>query len=81
MQHRSEETITQIMAAAIHLFSNSGYEAASVADICARAEISKGAFYHHFPSKQTLFLAIVEQWCRQFIDQAAEPPVVRPGRS
>jgi AcrR family transcriptional regulator len=62
MQQRSEETITQIMAAAIHLFSHSGYEAASVADICAQAEVSKGAFYHHFPTKQSLFLAIVDQW-------------------
>jgi AcrR family transcriptional regulator len=64
MQHRSEDTISQIMAAAIHLFSHSGYEAASVADICAQAEVSKGAFYHHFPSKQALFLAIVDQWLK-----------------
>jgi len=62
MQQRSEETITQIMAAAIHLFSHSGYEAASVADICAKADVSKGSFYYHFPSKQALFLAIVDQW-------------------
>ncbi|MCJ7519017.1 MAG: TetR/AcrR family transcriptional regulator [Anaerolineaceae bacterium] len=62
MQQRSEETISQIMAAAIQLFSHSGYEAASVADICAKAGVSKGAFYHHFPSKQVLFLAIVDQW-------------------
>jgi AcrR family transcriptional regulator len=62
MQQRSETTITQIMAAAIPLFSHSGYEAASVADICAKADVSKGAFYHHFPSKQALFLAIVDQW-------------------
>jgi AcrR family transcriptional regulator len=64
MQQRSEDTISQIMAAAIHLFSHSGYEAASVADICAKADISKGAFYHHFPSKQALFLAIVDQWLK-----------------
>jgi len=50
------------MAAAIHLFSHSGYEAASVADICAKADVSKGSFYYHFPSKQALFLAIVDQW-------------------
>jgi AcrR family transcriptional regulator len=62
MQQRSQGTINQIMAAAIQLFSHSGYEAASVADICARAGVSKGAFYHHFPSKQALFLAILDQW-------------------
>ena len=62
MQQRSEETISQIMTAAIQQFSHSGYEAASVAEICAKAGVSKGAFYHHFPSKQELFLAIVDQW-------------------
>lgn len=64
MQTRSEETINQIMAAATNLFSLSGYDAASVADICASAKVSKGAFYHHFPSKQALFLAIVDQWLK-----------------
>jgi len=64
MQRRSEDTISQIMAAAIHLFSHSGFEAASVADICTQAQVSKGAFYHHFPSKQALFLAIVDQWLK-----------------
>lgn len=62
MQTRSEETIQNIMAAATRLFSQSGYDAASVAEICAEAHISKGAFYHHFPSKQALFLSIVDQW-------------------
>jgi AcrR family transcriptional regulator len=64
MQKRSEETISQIMAAAIQLFSHSGYDSASVSEICTKAGVSKGAFYHHFPSKQDLFLAIVDQWLK-----------------
>jgi len=62
MQERSDKTISKIMNAAIKLFSHSGYDAASVADICKEAGVSKGAFYHHFPSKQSLFLEIVNQW-------------------
>jgi AcrR family transcriptional regulator len=62
MQTRSELTQKQIKAAAIELFSHSGYDAASVADICEKAGVSKGAFYHHFPSKQSLFLEIMQDW-------------------
>jgi AcrR family transcriptional regulator len=71
MQQRSEETRTRIMESAIKLFSNSGYNKASVDDICAEAGISKGAFYHHFKSKQGLFLALLDGWL-QTIDNAIE---------
>lgn len=71
MQQRSEETRTRITEAAIKLFSNRGYNKASVDDICAEAGISKGAFYHHFESKQTLFLSLLDGWL-QTIDSAIE---------
>ncbi len=62
MQIRSEETRIHILEAASRLFSESGYAAAGVAEICTAAGISKGAFYYHFPSKQALFLALLETW-------------------
>ena len=64
MQKRSEETRRGIMDAAVQLFSRTGYEAAAVNDICETAGVSKGAFYHHFPTKQQLFLAIVDDWLK-----------------
>ena len=71
MQQRSEETRARIMEAAIKLFSTHGYNKASVDDICAEAGISKGAFYHHFKSKQALFLSLLDGWL-QFVDNAIE---------
>jgi len=62
MQERSQETRTQITAAASRLFSQSGYDATGVAEICAQAGISKGAFYHHFPSKHAVFMSLLEEW-------------------
>jgi AcrR family transcriptional regulator len=62
MQQRSEETQAQIIKSAIKLFSTNGYTAASVDMICKDAGISKGAFYHHFESKQALFLALLDSW-------------------
>jgi AcrR family transcriptional regulator len=64
MQARSEKTHKEIMKSAVAEFSRSGYDAASVADICREAGVSKGAFYHHFPSKQKLFLAIMQDWLK-----------------
>jgi len=71
MQQRSEETRARIMEAAIKLFSTRGYNKASVDNICEEAGISKGAFYHHFKSKQELFLALLDGWL-QFVDNAIE---------
>ena len=62
MQQRSEETRARLLEAAVRLFSRQGYDATSVAEICAAAGVSKGAFYHHFESKQALFLALLEEW-------------------
>ena len=62
MQQRSEETRTRLLEAAVRLFAQQGYDASGVAEICAAAGVSKGAFYHHFESKQALFLALLEEW-------------------
>ena len=71
MQQRSEETRTKILDSATKLFSTRGFNAASVDDICKGAGISKGAFYHHFKSKQALVLALLDGWL-QVIDDAIE---------
>ncbi len=69
MQQRSEETRTRILTAAESLFALNGYDATGVADICSEANVSKGAFYHHFPSKQAIFQALLEQWLSQLDTQ------------
>ena len=61
-QPRGDETRARILAAAVECFTRGGYDATGVAEICERAGVSKGAFYHHFPTKQAAFLALMEQW-------------------
>lgn len=59
------------MNSAVKLFSTQGFKSASVDDICKEAGVSKGAFYHHFESKQALFLALLDGWLHN-IDSAIE---------
>ncbi len=62
MQERSAETRADILASAEKLFSQQGYEGTGVAEICSQAGVSKGAFYHHFPSKHAVFMTLLEDW-------------------
>lgn len=68
---RSAETRRRLMEAAVECFSLTGFDAASVDDVCAKAGVSKGAFYYHFESKQELFLALLRDWLAT-LDQAME---------
>lgn len=77
MQQRSEETQARILEAAVKQFSVSGYNKASVDSICDQAGVSKGAFYHHFKTKQDVFLALLDGWLQTF-DQAIEASKDRP---
>lgn len=61
-QQRAEETRARILRAATECFAQYGYDAVGVAEICRRAGVTKGGFYHHFPSKQALFLELVNRW-------------------
>ncbi|MBN1372092.1 MAG: TetR/AcrR family transcriptional regulator [Anaerolineaceae bacterium] len=69
MQARSEETRARLLSVAENLFAEQGFDATGVADICAAAGVSKGAFYHHFPTKQALFHALMEGWLAQLDQQ------------
>jgi AcrR family transcriptional regulator len=71
MQNRSIETRARIIESAMDLFAQKGFEVTSVADICEAAGVSKGAFYHHFPSKQAIFQQGMEEWVESIDRQLA----------
>ena len=48
------------MAAAIACFSEKGYHKTSMRDICRQAELSAGAVYHYFRSKDEIIEAVAE---------------------
>jgi AcrR family transcriptional regulator len=61
-QQRGGETRSNILLAAIECFAQHGYEATGVSEICQRAGVTKGAFYHHFHSKQAVFMELFNRW-------------------
>lgn len=56
-----KKTRTEWIETALKLFAKKGYHSTSIQDIVEAWGISKGAFYHHFSSKEDLMLAIVKQ--------------------
>jgi AcrR family transcriptional regulator len=60
-QARSEATRRKIVDSAVDLINEIGYPAAGLGDIIERAELTKGALYYHFDSKEALATAIIEE--------------------
>jgi TetR/AcrR family transcriptional repressor of nem operon len=52
----------KILAAALSVIRTKGYAATSVDDLCAAAGVTKGAFFHHFKSKDDLAVAAADYW-------------------
>lgn len=55
------ETRERILSAAADVFAAKGFRGSSVDDIVARSDTSKGSFYNFFPSKEAIFLALIER--------------------
>jgi TetR/AcrR family transcriptional regulator, transcriptional repressor for nem operon len=56
------EARLRILTAATDLIRRRGFAGTSVDDLCAAAGVTKGAFFHHFASKEALGVAVVEHW-------------------
>jgi TetR/AcrR family transcriptional regulator, transcriptional repressor for nem operon len=52
----------KLLDAAVHVVRQKGYAATSVDDLCKAAGVTKGAFFHHFESKQDLAVAAAQYW-------------------
>lgn len=52
----------KLLQAAFGVIRAKGYSATSVDDLCAAAGVTKGAFFHHFASKEALAVAAADHW-------------------
>lgn len=64
-------TRDRILQAALRVFAEKGYHRAAVDDIVRVSGTSKGAVYHHFPNKEALFLALVDEFAARLAERIA----------
>ena len=73
-----QNTRERILDAALNIFANKGYYNTRLDEIVAESDTSKGAIYFHFPNKERLFLALVDQFAdlleRQVIEAIGQEP-------
>ncbi|MCZ8185736.1 MAG: TetR/AcrR family transcriptional regulator [Beijerinckiaceae bacterium] len=59
---RSVNAREKLLDAAVRLVRAKGFAATTVEDLCGAAGVTKGAFFHHFPSKEALGVAAAGHW-------------------
>ncbi|MEC7264646.1 MAG: TetR/AcrR family transcriptional regulator [Bacteroidota bacterium] len=57
---KSRETMHRLCGKGLEIFNEKGYYNTSLDDILTQLSLSKGAFYHHFKSKEDYFISIVQ---------------------
>ncbi|MEV6947636.1 ScbR family autoregulator-binding transcription factor [Streptomyces sp. NPDC051172] len=60
-QDRSARTKQLVLAAASELFASQGFRHTSIQAVADRVEMTKGAVYFHYPTKEALAVAVVEE--------------------
>ncbi|MCU7845584.1 MAG: TetR/AcrR family transcriptional regulator [Candidatus Thiodiazotropha sp. (ex Monitilora ramsayi)] len=80
----SPDTKDRILSTARELFHSRSYADVGIKEICTLARVQKGSFYHFFPSKQDLAMAVIDDmsddWAHGFVAEAfdeALPPTER----
>ena len=71
---RSATTTKSLRQAARRLFGRRGFESVSVDDIAAAAGVTRGAFYHHYDSKEELFEVVFVEIQTMLLDHVRDDP-------
>jgi TetR/AcrR family transcriptional regulator, acrAB operon repressor len=72
---KSERSRRMLLDSALHLFSRQGYRATTVRDIAEDAGVSTGNLYHHFPDKEAIFRALLDEY--REITMSSRFPIMR----
>lgn len=70
-KEEAEKTRARILASALELFAERGYERTTFTDVAAKLKLTKGAVYWHFASKEALLMALVDEMFTRFGQEIA----------
>ena len=70
---QAQQTYEHILQTAEQLLATSSYEELSISEICEKAGVSKGGFYHHFPSKDQLIAILIGRQMQEHVYTYLEP--------
>jgi AcrR family transcriptional regulator len=70
-EERAAATRERLLDAARELFAERGYAAVGTEEVVRRAEVTRGALYHHFRDKRDLFQAVHEQMEGELVEALA----------
>ena len=79
-------TREKIMDVALHMFSERGYEAVSIRDICGEVGIKESTLYYHFKNKKDILDSLVEKFRSHIdgllthVDEITEKPAKKKGK-
>ena len=59
---RKPDAKSKLLDSALALIRSKGFAATTVDDLCRAAKVTKGAFFHHFESKEALAVAAAAHW-------------------
>ena len=75
---RGGQTRSAVLEAAVALASVDGLEAMSLARLADAAGVSKSGLFAHWPDKEILQLAVIEQAVRQWMEEVVRPALSAP---
>jgi len=68
-EQRKIESRNKILSTAEKYFAEKGIKGTDIDEICRKAGLTRGAFYHHFPTKQQFLLELLDRWVNKMTSQ------------
>ena len=78
ISHQPSGAKAKLLNAAVRLVREKGFNGTSVDDLCNAAGVTKGAFFHHFASKDALGVAAAKHWSDMTSALFAQAPYHAP---